>query len=46
MKNAPRHPQPGHSRPNVTRQTVRHRDGLQGRDEEQGFLRSEQGTAA
>lgn len=30
----------------LTRQTVRHRDGVQGRDEEQGFLRSEQGTDA
>jgi hypothetical protein len=28
----------------VTRLPVRRRDRLQGRDEEQGFLRSEQGT--
>ena len=37
MKNAPRHLQPGHPRPNVTRQLSRRRTVLQGRDEERAF---------
>lgn len=43
MKNAPRQPQPGHPRPNVTRQPARRCTKLQGRGEERAF-QAEQGT--